>query len=143
MHAQESMLLNNRQLTHGHLTPRLSCGARAPQRLRPRPPARRLLQPVVRPSLPIATRSAGRNARKEAHRVPEMLAPAFTTGFGHASLHTQSAPISPRATENTVLTRSRGPAQSPSRVLSNLATNSIGNPTIAQMAVRVAGKTTR
>src|SRR2546427_13156861 len=30
------------------LTLRLSCGARAPQRLRPRPPARRLLQPVVR-----------------------------------------------------------------------------------------------
>src|SRR2546428_13862890 len=30
------------------LTPRLSCGARAPQRLRPRPPARRQLQPVVR-----------------------------------------------------------------------------------------------
>ena len=30
------------------LTPRLSCGARAPQRLRPRPPARRRLQPVVR-----------------------------------------------------------------------------------------------
>src|SRR6266436_3333506 len=30
------------------LTPRLSCGARAPQRFRPRPPARRLLQPVVR-----------------------------------------------------------------------------------------------
>src|SRR5436189_138161 len=31
------------------LTLRLSCGARAPQRFRPRPPARRLLQPVVRP----------------------------------------------------------------------------------------------
>src|SRR5882762_348046 len=30
------------------LTLRLSCGARAPQRVRPRPPARRLLQPVVR-----------------------------------------------------------------------------------------------
>ena len=29
------------------LTPRLSCGARAPQPLCPRPPARRLLQPVV------------------------------------------------------------------------------------------------
>src|SRR2546425_525201 len=29
------------------LTLRLSCGARAPQRLCPRPPARRLLQPVV------------------------------------------------------------------------------------------------
>src|SRR3989441_8484185 len=34
------------------LTPRLSCGARAPQRFRPRPPARRLLQPVVRPPVP-------------------------------------------------------------------------------------------
>ena len=34
------------------LTLRLSCGARAPQRLRHRPPARRLLQPVVRPSPP-------------------------------------------------------------------------------------------
>src|SRR6266704_3337406 len=33
------------------LTPRLSCGARAPQRLRPRPPARRQLQPVVRPDV--------------------------------------------------------------------------------------------
>ena len=31
-----------------HLTPRLSCGARAPQPLRHRPPARRQLQPVVR-----------------------------------------------------------------------------------------------
>src|SRR5882672_7465196 len=31
-----------------HLTLRLSCGARAPQRLRHRPPARRLLQPFVR-----------------------------------------------------------------------------------------------
>ena len=30
-----------------HLTLRLSCGARAPQRLRHRPPARRQLQPVV------------------------------------------------------------------------------------------------
>src|SRR5882672_11882745 len=30
------------------ITLRLSCGARAPQRLRHRPPARRLLQPVVR-----------------------------------------------------------------------------------------------
>src|SRR5438046_3097050 len=38
--------------THSYLfarlTLRLSCGARAPQRLRHRPPARRLLQPVVR-----------------------------------------------------------------------------------------------
>src|SRR5438046_3517762 len=33
------------------LTPRLSCGARAPQRLRPRPPARGQLQPVVRPDV--------------------------------------------------------------------------------------------
>src|SRR2546428_740355 len=34
------------------LTLRLSCGARAPQRFRPRPPARRLLQPVARPPVP-------------------------------------------------------------------------------------------
>src|SRR2546422_1060926 len=39
---------------HGvmRLTPRLSCGARAPQPLRHRPPARRLLQPVVRRTCP-------------------------------------------------------------------------------------------
>src|SRR5262245_37601365 len=33
--------------SHVRLTPRVSCGARAPQRVRPRPPARRQLQPVV------------------------------------------------------------------------------------------------
>src|SRR3989475_6852595 len=36
------------------LTLRLSCGARAPQRLCPRPPARRLLQPVVRPPVTVS-----------------------------------------------------------------------------------------
>src|SRR3989441_5193783 len=42
------------------LTPRVSCGARAPQRLRPRPPARRLLQPVVRRPAKFAALGLGR-----------------------------------------------------------------------------------
>src|SRR5207247_9438259 len=42
-----SPLVRSPPLPLGQLTLRLSCGARAPQRFRPRPPARRLLQPVV------------------------------------------------------------------------------------------------
>src|SRR5439155_23456571 len=46
-------MVNNIDLPQVHLTLRLSCGARAPQRFCPRPPARRQLQPVVRwPNFP-------------------------------------------------------------------------------------------